>query len=141
MKSRKNLALLWIFSALPAVALLFLYGRLPEQVPTNFGFDGTVNAYSPRSTMWLLALLGPFMALMFQILPQIDPKRRNYAKFQKYYDLLRILGKYTESQDQKILAFLVRTTGFEPAAYRVGVIRPPKKKPRFHAAFGYIPQN
>ena len=85
MKSRKNLALLWIFSALPAVALLFLYGRLPEQVPTNFGFDGTVNAYSPRSTMWLLALLGPFMALMFQILPQIDPKRRNYPKFQKYY--------------------------------------------------------
>ena len=90
MKSRKNLALLWIFSALPAVALLFLYGRLPEQVPTNFGFDGTVNAYSPRSTMWLLALLGPFMALMFQILPQIDPKRRNYAKFQKYYDQFAI---------------------------------------------------
>ena len=90
MKSRKNLALLWIFSALPAVALLFLYGRLPEQVPTNFGFDGTVNAYSPRSTMWLLALLGPFMALMFQILPQIDPKRRNYVKFQKYYDQFAI---------------------------------------------------
>ena len=90
MKSRKNLALLWIFSALPAVALLFLYGRLPEQGPTNFGFDGTVNAYSPRSTMWLLALLGPFMALMFQILPQIDPKRRNYVKFQKYYDQFAI---------------------------------------------------
>ncbi len=35
---------------------------------------------------------------------------------------------------------LVRPTGFEPAAYRVGVIRPSKKKTRFHAGFRYIPQ-
>ena len=34
----------------------------------------------------------------------------------------------------------MRPTGFEPAAYRVGVIRPSKKKPRFHAGFRYIPQ-
>ena len=34
----------------------------------------------------------------------------------------------------------MRPTGFEPAAYRVGVIRPSKKKPRFHAGFSYIPQ-
>ena len=35
---------------------------------------------------------------------------------------------------------VVRPTGFEPAAYRVGVIRPSKKKPRFYAGFRYIPQ-
>ena len=35
---------------------------------------------------------------------------------------------------------VVRTTGFEPAAYRVGVIRPSKKEPRFYAGFRYIPQ-
>ena len=35
---------------------------------------------------------------------------------------------------------MVRPTGFEPAAYRVGVIRPSKKKPRFYAGFRYIPQ-
>ena len=36
---------------------------------------------------------------------------------------------------------LVRPTGFEPAAYRVGVIRLSRKKPRFHADFGYIAQD
>ena len=34
----------------------------------------------------------------------------------------------------------MRPTGFEPAAYRVGVIRSSSKKPRFHAGFRYIPQ-
>ena len=42
---------------------------------------------------------------------------------------------------RKTLEGLVRTTGFEPAAYRVGVIRPSKKKPRFYAGFRYITQN
>ena len=90
MKSRRNIALLWAFSAVPLVILLFVYQKLPEQVPTSFGFDGAVNAYGPRSTMWLLAGLGPLMALAFQFVPRIDPKRGNYAKFQRYYDQFAI---------------------------------------------------
>ena len=39
------------------------------------------------------------------------------------------------------LAILVRPTGFEPAAYRVGVIRPSRKKARFYAGFRHIAQN
>ena len=35
----------------------------------------------------------------------------------------------------------MRPTGFEPAAYRVGVIRPSRRKPRFHAGFRYVAQN
>ena len=70
--------------------MIFVYGKLPDTVPTNFGFDGTVNAYGPKSTMWLLAGLGPLMALMFQYIPKIDPRWQNYEKFQKYYDIFAI---------------------------------------------------
>ena len=90
MKSRRNIVLMWIFSVAPAIILMFVYEKLPAQVPTSFGFNGTINAYGPRSTMWMLAGLGPLMALMFQFLPRIDPKKQNYAKFQRYYDQFAI---------------------------------------------------
>ena len=90
MKSRRNIALMWGFSLVPAVALLFVYGKLPLQVPISFGFDGAVNAYGPRPILWLLAGIGPLMALALQFVPRIDPKRDNYVKFQRYYDQFAI---------------------------------------------------
>ena len=90
MKSRRNIALLWAFSVVPAIILIIVYQKLPERVPTHFGFDGVVDAYGPRSTLWLLAGLGPLIALMLQLLPRIDPKGQNYRVFQKYYDLFAI---------------------------------------------------
>ena len=90
MKSRRNIALLWAFSVVPAIILIIVYQKLPERVPTHFGFDGVVDAYGPRSTLWLLAGLGPLIALMLQFLPRIDPKGQNYRVFQKYYDLFAI---------------------------------------------------
>ena len=90
MKSRRNIALLWAFSVVPVIILMVVYQKLPERVPVNFGFDGTVNAYGDRATLWMMAGLGPLMALLFQFLPRIDPKRQNYAKFQRYYDQFAI---------------------------------------------------
>ena len=89
-KSRRNIALLWAFSVVPVIILMVVYQKLPERVPVNFGFDGTVNAYGDRATLWMMAGLGPLMALLFQFLPRIDPKRQNYAKFQRYYDQFAI---------------------------------------------------
>lgn len=33
------------------------YGSLPERVPMSIGFNGTVNAYGPRSAIWLLPVV------------------------------------------------------------------------------------
>ena len=90
MKNRRTIAALWVISIIPAVILMSVYGKLPDIVPTNFGFDGTVNAYGPKSTMWMLAGIGPMMALLLQFIPRIDPKWQNYEKFQKHYDIFAI---------------------------------------------------
>ena len=90
MKSKRNIALMWGIAAVPVIILMFVYGRLPETVPTSFGFDGTINATGPKYTLWMLAGLGLLMAALFQFMPRIDPKKRNYAKFQKYYDVFAI---------------------------------------------------
>ena len=90
MKSKRNIVLMWGVSLVPAIILTAIYGRMPETVPTSFGFDGTINAYGPKSTLWMLAGMGPLLALLFQFMPKIVPRKRNYEKFQKYYDSFAI---------------------------------------------------
>ena len=90
MKSKRNIALMWGISLVPVIILIIIYGKMPETVPTNFGFDGTINAYGSKATLWTLVGLGPLMASLFQFMPRIDPRKRNYEKFQKYYDVFAI---------------------------------------------------
>lgn len=90
MKSKRNIVLMWSVSLMPVIILTAIYGRMPETVPTSFGFDGTINAYGPKYTLWMMAGMGPLLALLFQFIPRIDPLKRNYAKFQRYYDTFTI---------------------------------------------------
>lgn len=71
-------------SVLPLALAAAVYSRLPSRIPTNWGFDGEVS-YGPRANLWLIAGMAPFLALLFRFLPSIDPKRRNYLKFQDVY--------------------------------------------------------
>ena len=90
MKSKRNIVLMWVISLVPLITLTAIYGKMPETVPTSFGFDGTINAYGPKYTLWMMAGMGPVLALLFQFMPKIDPRKRNFAKFQKYYDIFAI---------------------------------------------------
>jgi uncharacterized membrane protein len=82
----------WFGLVLVAVALalsLWAYPRLPETVPTHWNLRGEADGYSSR----LVAVLGVpagllALALLFQILPRIDPRGANYAKFRDTYWLL-----------------------------------------------------
>lgn len=80
MKSKKLRILNYTLAAIGILITAAVYSRLPEQIPTNWGFNGTVT-YSPKSRIWLCCGLLPLMAFLFDYLPQIDPRRRNYVKF------------------------------------------------------------
>jgi len=71
----------------PSVYLLLLWPSLPAQVPSHFAADGQPNGYTSRANMWLLTLALPLgTALLFAVLPRLDPKRRldsNSVNFQK----------------------------------------------------------
>lgn len=90
MKDKRNIILMWGIALIPLVMVAIAYPGLPDLVPTNFGFDGTVNAWGPKSTLWGLGSIGLLLGAMFQFLPRTDPRRANYPKFQKYYDLFAI---------------------------------------------------
>lgn len=86
MKNKKTIAAMWLLALLPFVLLALAWSYLPERVPTHWGLDGQVDAYSSPAKLWWLCAIGPLTALLFQFLPRLDPKRANYGKFQGKYE-------------------------------------------------------
>ena len=56
MKSKKLRILNYTLAAIGILITAAVYSRLPEQIPTNWGFNGTVT-YSPKSRIWLCCCL------------------------------------------------------------------------------------
>lgn len=86
MKSKKAIVLMWLFSLLPFVLVALAWPHLPEKVPTHWGLNGQVDAYSSPATLWLMCAINLPLSAGLQFLPRLDPKRENYDKFQSRYD-------------------------------------------------------
>ena len=115
MKNKKLIVLMWLFALIPPVLILALWSRLPARVPVNWGFNGQVT-YGSKTSILTMAALSPLIALMLQVLPKVDPKKRNYAKFQSLYDgftvvILAFLG---------LITCMVLLETFRPGTLNVG---------------------
>ncbi|HSJ16015.1 MAG TPA: SdpI family protein [Longimicrobiales bacterium] len=79
--------------AVAAVATSFIYARLPDQVPTHWNFRGEIDDWGPR---FPYAYFGPLMGaalwILLPVLRRIDPRRRNYERFDEtFWVLLNVL--------------------------------------------------
>ena len=85
----RNRNLGFLFAILAAAFSLWAWPQLPAVVTTHWGFDGQPNGFSPR---WVAAVLLPLflliLPLIFRVLPKIDPRGENYAKFSGAYWLI-----------------------------------------------------
>lgn len=62
------------------------YGRLPGQVVTHWGIDGSPDGWSsPLLAAMLLPAAGLALAVIFLVLPAIDPRRGAYAPRSPYW--------------------------------------------------------
>ena len=86
MKNRKLRILSYLLAAISLLLAILLYPSLPDKIPTHWDINGTVT-YSGKSAIFLTGSLGLIVAVLIDFLPRIDPRRRNYQKFNKYYDL------------------------------------------------------
>ena len=84
-KTSKTQIAMWIFAVAPLILTAVLYKGLPSQIPTNWGFNGEVS-YSSKMTLWLLSGISPVLAVLFMLIPKIDPRKKNYDKFRGLYD-------------------------------------------------------
>jgi uncharacterized membrane protein len=77
---RKWIPLLIVVAAFIASAVVF--PRLPETMPTHFDISGQPNGWSSRLFgAWMVPLFLLFMWGLVRVLPAIDPRGGNYAKF------------------------------------------------------------
>lgn len=66
-----------------------VYSKLPDQIPTHWNVAGEIDGYSSK-------VFGAFMApvimlvvwLGMKFLPNIDPKKKNYEKFDSSYSII-----------------------------------------------------
>ncbi|MGI6180536.1 MAG: SdpI family protein [Agathobaculum sp.] len=80
----------WVLAVLPLVLVAAVYSRLPAEIPMQWDFGGQVR-YGAKWQIWGVAGLAPVMAVLFSVLPVVDPKKRNYRKFRVSYDLFQVL--------------------------------------------------
>lgn len=90
MKNKKSIITMWVLAFISPVMFLAAYSYLPESVPIHWNAQGQVDNYGSKAMAAFIFFLPLLLALMFQFLPKIDPKKQNYVKFQKYYDIFAI---------------------------------------------------
>jgi uncharacterized membrane protein len=65
------------------------YPYLPAQIASHWNAAGEVNGYMGKFWgVFLVPILFIIIAAVFFVIPRVDPKRDNIAKFRKYYEYL-----------------------------------------------------
>jgi len=90
MKNRKFVSvIMWTIIAVSFVVTFIAYPHLPDRVPIQFAFDGSVNSYGDKITIFLLPALVLLGYIGIPIFAKIDPKSENYEKFKTTYQFFR----------------------------------------------------
>lgn len=115
-KRSKKTLMIWGLSVLPLVLAAVAYPFLPEKIPVWWSFQGTVLSYDEKNTIWLIASLSVIMAVLFTVLPLIDPRGKNYRRFMEYYELFTLVMVAAFG----ILTGVVISESFRPGQIEVG---------------------
>lgn len=79
-------------AAVPIFLAIGFYDRLPESLSVHFNLRGEADGYQGKLSFLLTyGLLMTVLPWLMKLLPAIDPKRENYAKFNDIYELFRLL--------------------------------------------------
>lgn len=100
-KTTKTQIFISILSLLPLILILAVYSKLPDKVPMQWDFGGYVR-YDDKNNLFIMAIMAIVFAVMFPLLPKIDPKKKNYDKFGSSYQGFQIF----------IMLFLLFVTAF-----------------------------
>ncbi|QMV41631.1 SdpI family protein [Cohnella cholangitidis] len=88
--SRKD----WILLGTNVLLFLILYfifnDRLPDQVASHYNIRGEQDDTMAKWSFWLMyAGIGVALPTVLSFMRHIDPRKKNYARFESYFDLMR----------------------------------------------------
>jgi uncharacterized membrane protein len=89
--SMKSEWFFWLILLLPFLYIPFIWGKLPESIPTHWNIHGEPDKFSSKEVGTLMLPLVNFgMYLLLLFLPKIDPRKRNYNYFGNAYRNIRL---------------------------------------------------
>ena len=93
MKNEKTMVrLMWAISTLPAIVTMFVFDRLPEEIPMHWNIYGEIDAWYPKFPWaFMIPVIGILITIMVTVLPRIDPKKENYERFKAQYFIIRLI--------------------------------------------------
>src|SRR5689334_9481010 len=81
----------WLIAIAAFITSAVVYPKLPATVPTDWDMSGRVNGWSSRLWgAWLIPVFLVGMATFVKLLPAIDPRGKNYAKFGDAFETIII---------------------------------------------------
>lgn len=79
-----------ILIALTLLAWMLSWPYLPESVPSHWNAAGEVDGYMSKMGMMIFDIgIMLFVFVIVTFIPRIDPKKENYEKFAKSYDIIK----------------------------------------------------
>jgi len=93
MKNNKGAVegILWIIMLTPILYFAAVYSGLPDTVATHFDANGVADAYSDKSSLWILVTGFPIgLYALMKFAPTFDPKG-NLKKYDNSYSKLRVI--------------------------------------------------
>ena len=88
--SKTNL-LIWICHIGALIVLLAIYPKLPRIVPMHWGIDGNIDGYGGKGSLFVLYAVGVGGTFLFDFARKIDPKSKNYDKFNRPYEIFKLV--------------------------------------------------
>jgi len=89
---RKNEITILVIILFSFILSFYFYPQMPEEIVSHWNAQGQVDGYISK---FLGLFLMPFiligLALLFNVIPRIDPLKKNIEKFRRYYDGFIIL--------------------------------------------------
>ena len=73
------------------IGIFLIYSKLPATVPIHWDVNGNVDNYGPKSTFWIIYFVIIGVNLLLVVISKIDPKKENYKRFQKSFDIFRLI--------------------------------------------------
>jgi len=76
---------------LPILYLIYLWNKIPSQVPMHFDINGTVDRYGSKSELILVTMLPLFIYGLMLLIYKLDPKKQIENMGNKYNSLTFII--------------------------------------------------
>lgn len=80
MKNKKYSALHIIMTILPLIVTLLILPKLPDQIPTHYGFTGQADGWGSKYESLVLPIIIILIGLLIPFLSALDPKYEANAK-------------------------------------------------------------